>query len=265
MIIDTHCHLYDEAFDTDRAEAVERALQAGVGHILLPNIDRSTVKPMLDLCQRYPGTCYPMIGLHPTDLGTAWRDTLDWMEAQLPGPYIAIGEVGLDYYWSREQYEEQQEAFERQVGWAECHQLPLMIHCRKAHRELMDIMRRHPGTTGVFHCFSGSAEEARELLEFPGFMLGIGGVLTFKKCKLPAVLATEVPIERIVLETDSPYLAPTPHRGERNESALLPLVVDALATIYDMRPEDVTAATETNARRVFRRLDGALQPTFQQK
>lgn len=262
MIIDTHCHLYDEAFDADRDATVSRAREAGVGHILLPNINKESVEPMLALCNSYPGFCLPMMGLHPTDLGSDWREVLDWMETLLPGPYIAVGEVGLDYYWSREQYSEQIEAFERQIGWAERHSLPLMIHSRKAHRELVDTMRRHKDTTGVFHCFSGSAEEASELMQFEGFMFGIGGVLTFKKCKLPDVLAAEIPLERIVLETDSPYLAPTPHRGTRNESALLTLVVEHLATVYGVPTETVINATEANARRMFGRMNRVENPIF---
>lgn len=256
--IDTHTHLYTEEYDADRHEVVERARQAGAVALLLPNIDGQSIAPMHQMCEQYPDLCRPMMGLHPTELpegGAA--PLLDEMEQLLqdnPGRYVAVGEVGLDFYWDRSRADEQLSAFERQIGWAERYDLPLMIHSRFAHRELVNALLPHAERirSGVFHCFSGSAEEATELLKrFPQFMLGIGGVLTFKKCKLPDTLRECVPLSRIVLETDAPYLAPTPHRGTRNESAYIPLVIECLASIYGCTPEEVAQTTTHNAQTTF--------------
>ncbi len=261
MFIDTHSHLYDEQFDDDRAEVLQRAFAAGAGKIFLPNINAETIAPMLQLAGAYPGRLYPMLGLHPEDLGDTWRETLQQMETRLQEqdhPYIAIGEVGLDYYWDRSKYEEQQEAFAIQVEWAIKYGLPLMIHTRDAHREMVQVLReilnRHPDIatfSGVFHCFGGSAEEAEELLGFEDFMLGIGGVVTFKKSPLPAVLREAVPLERIVLETDAPYLAPVPHRGKRNETAYVTDVITKLAEIYERDAQEVARITTENALKTF--------------
>ena len=277
MFIDTHSHLYDEQFDDDRADVLQRAFAAGAGKIFLPNINAGTIQPMLQLAGAYPGRLYPMMGLHPEDLGDTWRETLQQMETRLQEqdhPYIAIGEVGLDYYWDCSTYEEQQEAFAIQVEWAIKYGLPLMIHTRDAHREMVQVLTdvrnrnrnisesrnieisesRHPDIatfSGVFHCFGGSAEEAAELLGFEGFMLGIGGVVTFKKSPLPAVLRETVPLERIVLETDAPYLAPVPHRGKRNETAYVTDVIAKLAEIYERDAQEVARITTENALKTF--------------
>ncbi len=269
--IDTHSHLYDPAFADDTDEVVQRAFAAGASKIFLPNINATTIQPMLELAGRYPGRLYPMLGLHPEDLGDTWQDVLPQMEQLLAAPdnpFIAIGEVGLDYYWDRSLYEEQQRAFAIQVQWALRYHLPLMIHTRSAHRELVDVLHTQirnyeetpvshssdntpTGLSGVFHCFGGTAAEAEELLRFPHFMLGIGGVVTFKKSKLPEVLSQCVPLQRIVLETDSPYLAPTPHRGKRNETALLPEVIRKLAEIYLCTEEQIMEITTQNALKTF--------------
>ena len=263
--IDTHSHLYDEAFASDIEDVIQRAFDVGASKIFLPNINAETLKPMLALARKYPGKLYPMLGLHPEDLGQTWRDVLPQMEALLQepdAPYIAVGEIGLDYYWDRSLYEEQQEAFAIQIEWALKYDLPLMIHTRDAHREMTDVLQSSIGkwqsrqssnrqTTGVFHCFGGSAEEAEELLRFEGFMLGIGGVVTFKKSKLPDILREVVPLERIVVETDSPYLAPTPHRGKRNETAFVVEVIRKLAEIYRLEEEEVAEITTRNALKTF--------------
>lgn len=258
-LIDTHAHLYGEEFAEDTDAVIERARQVGVDKIFLPNINAGTVEPMLRLCRRYPGYLYPMLGLHPTDLEPDYRQVLDNMERRLQDvhPYIAVGEVGLDYYWSRTYYTEQQEAFQRQVDWAVRYGLPLMIHSRSAHAELVDIMRTRcaaHGLRGVFHCFAGTPEEAEELLAFDGFMLGIGGVLTYKKSPLPETLSV-VPLTRVVLETDAPYLAPVPCRGKRNESAWVRHTAEALAVIYKVTPDEVASVTSANAVRVFGRAE----------
>ncbi len=271
MLIDTHSHLYDAAFDADRDAALERATVAGIGKIFLPNINATTVQPMQQLAGEHPGFLYPMLGLHPEDLGKDWREVLAQMEKLLQHadhPFIAIGEVGLDYYWDRSLYDEQQEAFALQIQWAFDYDLPLMIHSRSAHREMVSIIRQSQNgqslnghsvnrqasnvqLRGVFHCFGGTQEEAEELLSFDGFCLGIGGVLTYKKSHLPEVLRTTVPLSRIVLETDSPYLAPVPYRGKRNESAFLVEVVKRLADIYGVSIQEVTETTTKNALRTF--------------
>ena len=262
--IDTHCHLDGEEFAQDRDAVVQRAQEAGCKAIFLPAIDVASCHTVLDVCAQYPGYCYPMLGLHPEEVRADWRDQLaairKCLDMSLTSPnspltskLLAIGEVGLDYYWSREFEQEQLEAFEEQVRWAVELQLPLMIHCRKAQNEMVHIIKKYahdlPG--GVFHCFTGNEQEARQLLEFPQFMLGIGGVLTFKKSHLPETLAAAVPLDRIVLETDAPYMAPVPLRGQRNESAFIRHVITRLAEAYGVSEEEICRQTNANVQKVF--------------
>ena len=253
--IDTHTHLDGEEFDADRNLVIERAQEAGVSKVFVPAIDMKSVKTVLDTCQRYPGYAYPMIGLHPEEVRADWSSVLDEMHQMLkPGhPFIAIGEVGLDYYWSREFEHEQLQAFERQVEWSIETRLPLMIHCRKGQNEMVKLLNQYrdqlPG--GVFHCFTGNEKEAEELLQVNNFVLGIGGVLTFKKSHLPEVLPAVVPLDRIVIETDSPYMAPVPMRGKRNESAYVKYVLERLALAYGVDDSEVAEATNANAERIF--------------
>lgn len=258
--IDTHTHLDGEEFDQDRGEVMERARLAGAQALFLPAIDVPSSRRILQLCRQHPGFLHPMLGLHPEEVKADWQEQLgiisDLLHAALaedaPQP-IAIGEVGLDYYWSREFEKEQLEAFEAQVKWSVQTRLPLMIHCRKAQNEMVRLLRCYgsdlPG--GVFHCFTGNEIEAAELLQFKGFSLGIGGVLTFKKSHLPEVLAAVVPLDRIVLETDAPYMAPVPHRGQRNESAYIPLIIQRLAEAYGVSEEEVAQRTTRNATAIF--------------
>lgn len=251
---DTHCHLDGEEFAQDREQVIERAREAGVGKIFLPAIDLPTSRRILDLCRQYPDYLYPMVGLHPEEVRADWRDQLSMINSQLSiSECVAIGEVGLDFYWSREFEQEQQEAFEEQVRWSVETRLPLMIHCRKAQNELVAILRRYakdlPG--GVFHCFTGNEHEAAELLQFDGFVLGVGGVLTFKKSHLPEVLPAAVPLDRIVLETDAPYMAPVPMRGQRNEPAYTRYVLERMAEAYGVSQETLAAQTNANVARVF--------------
>lgn len=254
--IDTHTHLDGEEFDADRDAVVARAKAAGCSGMFVPAIDLRTVSTVLETCSRYPGFAYPMIGLHPEEVRHDWRDTLAKMRRSLTSdsPFIAVGEVGIDYYWSREFEKEQLDAFEEQVRWSVETRLPLMIHCRKGQNELVRILRRYgnnlPG--GVFHCFTGNVREAEELLSFDGFMLGIGGVLTFKSSHLSEVLSSVVPLSRIVLETDSPYMAPVPQRGKRNESAFIVHVIARLAECYGVSADDVSCQTTNNVGKVFR-------------
>jgi len=229
--IDTHTHLYAEEFDVDRAAVVERAVEAGAVKLLLPCIDEASIEPMLQMQRDYPDLCFAMMGLQPEELPDDPDALLDRMEQRLDTEdYIAVGEVGLDYYWDASRKEEQCRVFEREMHWAIDRRLPLVIHCRSAHNDLLRIMRPERGhlSGGIFHCFSGSPELAQELLRFPDFYLGIGGVVTFKNSKLGETLRTAVPLERLVVETDAPYLAPTPHRGQRNEPAYIPLVIARL-------------------------------------
>ena len=257
-LIDTHAHIYTPEFDADRDAMLARARAAGLSTILAPCIDAASVAPMLALADRYPDLVRPMLGLHPTELPDAPEATLEAMEQMLmrdKGRFAAVGEVGLDFYWDASRREEQIAAFQRQAEWAVRFRLPLMIHARSAHRELVNaLLPFEPDLVrgGVFHCFSGSAEEAAELLRrFPRFVLGIGGVLTFRKCRLPDVLAAVVPLDCIVLETDAPYLAPVPYRGRRNEPAYLVHVVDKLAEIYGLDAAEVARVTTATARRLF--------------
>lgn len=251
--IDTHTHLDGVEFDADRDEVVARAREAGVSRVFVPAIDLPSVHGVLAVCDRYPGYAYPMIGLHPEEVKADYREVLAEMKTLISDRFIAIGEVGLDYYWSREFEKEQLAAFEEQIGWAVERRLPLMIHCRKAQNEMVSLLRRYekelPG--GVFHCFTGNVREAAELLRFDRFGLGIGGVLTFKKSHLPEVLP-EIPLDRIVLETDSPYMAPVPMRGKRNESAYVRYVLEKMAECYAVSPEVIAEATNRNVERVFR-------------
>lgn len=267
-IVDTHTHLDGEEFDEDRSEVIMRAKEAGVGMVFLPAIDVKTSEAVLKLSHEYPGYAYPMVGLHPEEVKADWKEQLKKIEAILDehltavdglngikykSDYIAIGEIGLDFYWSREFEKEQLEAFEKQVEWACEKGLPLMIHCRKAQNEMLHILRKWkdklPG--GVFHCFTGNQQEAKELLEYDNFVLGIGGVSTFKSSHLREDLPAAVPLERIVLETDSPYMAPVPYRGKRNESAFVVQVMKTLATAYGVSEEEVAKVTNQNVERVF--------------
>lgn len=256
-MIDTHSHIDGPEFADDLDTVLSRAQAAGVERVFVPAINAEGLPHLLDVCRRHPGRLYPMVGLHPEEVRPDKIDvpaTLDTLERQLASSSaIAVGEVGLDFYWDDTYRAEQLAAFERQIEWAEHYDLPLMIHARKAHNELVELIRRHhpDRLRGVFHCFTGSAEMARQLLAFPHFMLGIGGVLTFKKSKLPQVLAAEVPLTRIVLETDAPYMAPVPHRGERNEPAFVALVASQLAEVYATTLSEVDRQTTANVSAVF--------------
>lgn len=278
-VIDTHTHFDAEEFDEDRAEAFARAKEAGVGKVFLPAIDVKTTHAVLALAKEYPDYAYPMIGLHPEEVKEDWKEQLAELrkileEHHMTGnvnpadesgnanpagdspqfsDFIAIGEVGLDYYWSREFEIEQLKAFEEQVKWSVETQFPLMIHCRKAQNEMVHLLRKYekelPG--GVFHCFTGNQKEAEELLSFDKFVLGVGGVSTFKTSHLREDLPAVVPLDRIVLETDSPYMAPVPYRGKRNESAFVVEVLKTLAKAYGVSEEEFARQTNLNAERVF--------------
>lgn len=262
-MIDTHSHIDGPEFSDDLSETIQRAKEAGVKCIFIPGICLKDTPRIFEICEQHEGYLYPMIGLHPENIiDEDFHHVLDEMEKMLHEKLnddtctvkpIAVGEVGIDLYWDATYKAEQIEAFERQISWAEKYDLPLMIHTRNAHKELMEIMEKHRESNlkGVFHCFSGTEDEAKELLSFPGFMLGIGGVCTFKKSTLPEVLKNCVPLDRIVLETDSPYLAPVPMRGKRNESAFLTYTADKLSHIYNVEKSVFMQQTEENVVKVF--------------
>lgn len=258
--IDTHCHIDGEEFDGDRDDVIARAVSAGVGKVFVPAIDMTSSERIVNLCRRHTGYLYPMVGLHPEEVREDWQEQLQAISQLLgtllkesPRQIFAIGEVGLDYYWSRDFAAEQLQAFEKQVQWSVQTRLPLMIHCRKAQNEMVALLKRYadelPG--GVFHCFTGNVIEAAELLQFDRFVLGIGGVLTFKKSHLPEVLSAVVPLDRIVIETDSPYMAPVPCRGQRNEPAFSAHVLSRLAAAYGVPEHIVAERTNAAVERVF--------------
>lgn len=251
--IDTHAHLDGEEFREDLPAVIARARAAGVGKILIPSINLDNVPAVLSLCKAYTGYCYPMVGLQPEEVDGNWESVLRQMKAYITPDVIGIGECGLDFYWSREYEQEQLEAFEEQVRWSVETRLPLMIHCRKAQNELLAILRKYadglPG--GVFHCFTGNQKEAEAFLQFPRFVLGVGGVSTFKSSHLREDLPAVVPLDRLVLETDCPYMAPVPHRGERNESAFVAHVLSTLAAAYQVSEEELARQTNENVARVF--------------
>lgn len=254
--IDTHAHIDGAEFDADRNEMIARAREAGAEAILVPAINLEGLPKLRKVVADHPGFAYAMIGLHPEEVSADWRHTLQDMrrtQAEHSSEFVAIGEVGLDFYWSREYEHEQLEAFEEQVRWAAETGLPLMIHCRKAQNEMVAIMKKYSSRLhgGVFHCFTGNAREAAELLAFEGFLIGIGGVLTFKKSHLPEVLP-QIPLNRVVTETDAPYMAPVPLRGQRNESCFIPHIITRIAEAYGLSEEEVSAATTDNARRLFK-------------
>lgn len=262
-MIDTHSHIDGEEFRDDLSEVIQRAKEAGVDAIFIPGICLKDTPRIFSLCKKYKDILFPMIGLHPENImDEDYNMVLNHMEhtlqdiyngnSDLPMP-IAIGEVGLDFYWDDTKKAEQEEVFERQINWATKYDLPLMIHSRNAQKELVEIMNHYKqdNLRGVFHCFTGTVEEAKELLAFEGFMLGIGGACTFKKSTLPEVLKESVPLNRIVLETDAPYLTPVPYRGKRNESAYLRFVIDKLADIYNVSNADVELKTTENVSKVF--------------
>lgn len=253
-LIDSHSHLFLEEFAEDLPQVMARAREAGVTHIFMPNIDSTTIESLLSVCAAYKEFCFPMIGLHPTSVNENYKKELDIVAGQLASSngYVAIGEIGLDLYWDKTFLREQLLAFEKQVEWALEYHLPIVIHTREAFDYIYKVLQpyKETGLTGIFHSFTGTSEEAAKLLDFPGFMIGINGVVTFKKSQLPEVLK-DVPLARIVLETDSPYLTPVPNRGKRNESARLKDTLIKVAEIYRESPEVVAEATSENALKVF--------------
>ena len=254
-MIDTHSHIFEPDFDDDLPEVIARAKETGVEKIFMPNIDETTVGPMLEVCRQYPDYCYPMLGFHPTSVDEGAYNKVKALKSRLVEghPYIAIGEVGLDLYWDKTYLKEQKEVLEEQIQWALEWDLPLVIHCRDAFPELFQVLRPYKDTplAGIFHSFTGTVEEAEELLGYSRFMVGVNGVVTFKKSTLPETLKL-IPLNRLVLETDSPYLAPVPFRGKRNESSYVKRVAVKLAELYEVGIGEVERQTTENALKVFK-------------
>ena len=264
-MIDSHCHVDEPAYEQDREEFLQRQKDGGIEAIVVPGVNMHSIDGIFDVCRRWRGFCYPVLGLHPQDVADDWQEQLDVIhkamlehvgaELDVSERIVAIGEIGLDYHYTCEFDTAQHEAFRTQLRWAMELDLPVIIHSRDATADCLDIVKsaisdQQSAIRGVVHCFSGSAEVAQEWLKM-GLYLGIGGVLTFKNSKLAENLK-DVPLERLLLETDGPYLAPTPHRGERNEPLLMQFVAMRLAEIYNCTPKEVIEVTSANSRKLFR-------------
>ena len=252
MLIDTHTHIYAAAFDEDREEAIKRAIAAGVLKLILPAIDSKTTAIMYEVKRNYPDHVFLMMGLHPTHVGLNVEEELAHVKKQLDAhSFVAVGEIGMDLYWDKTFQSQQQDAFARQIHWALEADLPIVIHCRDAFDPIFEVLEgvNDDRLRGVFHCFSGTNEDAQRALSL-NFYLGIGGVVTFKNGKIHQFLA-DFPIEKMLLETDSPYLAPTPHRGKRNESAYLPIVAKKMAELFGTTSAEVARITSKNAQKLF--------------
>lgn len=253
--IDTHTHLYSSQFNEDRDDVILKCFEKGVKKLLLPNIDLSSIEGMMKLVDKYPSNCHPMMGLHPCSVDENIENTLAQLEPYFfeNHNFIAVGEIGIDLYWDRSFINQQIFAFETQITWAKKYKLPIVIHARDSFDEIFEVLDRvnDDQLTGVFHCFTGNLEQANKILSYGGFKLGIGGVVTFKKSGLEGVLK-HIPLDHIILETDSPYLAPTPFRGKRNESSYIPLIAEKLSSIYGISEEEIGIITTQNALNLFK-------------
>jgi len=253
FLIDTHTHLYLDAFAEDREAMIQRALDAGVQRMLLPNIDERSIDGMHAMSERWPNHVFPMMGLHPCDVKEDYMQVLQRMKAHFTQrSYVAVGETGIDLYWDKTSLHNQIESFKIQIEWAKEYRLPIVIHARDSFDEITEVVdeMHDERLRGVFHCFTGTSDQAKKVMSYGSFMLGIGGVLTYPKANLGATLAT-VPLEFIVLETDSPFLTPVPFRGKRNESSYIPFVLRQLSTAMGIEEERLADITTSNALRMF--------------
>ena len=253
IFVDTHTHLYLEDFDADRDQVIADAMALGVDYFLFPNVDATTTEAMLALCSKYPLHCYPMMGLHPTSVNQDYEEQLQQTKRLLAtGKYIAVGEIGMDLYWDKTFVEEQKYVLTEQLRLAIALHLPVVIHSRNSFDEIMAVIQQTalPGLAGVFHCFSGTIEQAGQVIAL-GFKIGIGGVLTFKNSGLDKVVQ-HFGLEHLLLETDSPYLAPVPYRGKRNQSAYIPLIAQKMADIKNVPLQQVAEITTQNAKELFK-------------
>jgi TatD DNase family protein len=252
-LIDTHTHLYLDAFNDDREVMIRRALEAGVKQMLLPNIDLASIEGMHALCDAHPTVCYPMMGLHPCDVKDGFEEVLNIMREKFSERnYVAVGEIGIDLYWDKTTLPIQIRAFETQIKWAKELELPIVIHARDSFNEIFEVMDRlhDERLRGVFHCFTGNAEQAKKILGYGNFLMGIGGVLTYDKSGLAEVVK-DIPLDKLVLETDSPFLTPKPYRGKRNESAYVKFIADKLAEVKQTDLATIAFRTSENARSMF--------------
>lgn len=249
---DTHCHIYSTEFDPDRTAVLQRAFASGVERILMPNVDASSMDAMFKVEEEFPDRCLPMMGLHPCsvkgDVAEQLRLVEDWLEKR---KFVALGEMGTDLYWDKTFWDQQQEAFRIQAGWARKYRLPLVIHCRASMDQTLDMLEpmSHEHLTGVFHCFSGTVDQVKRVADL-GFYFGIGGIATFKNSGLEAILP-HIPSDRLVLETDSPYLAPVPYRGKRNEPDYIPVIAAKVSEVLGTTMEELKKTTTHNAHRLF--------------
>jgi len=252
-IIDSHCHLYLPEFQNDVDQVIGRAKEIGVEKFFLPNIDSSTTQQMLKLVEDYPEVCYAMMGLHPTSVKENFKEELEKVEIELKkDTYVAIGEIGIDLYWDKTFLKEQTEAFETQIKWAKEIKLPVVIHARNSFQEIFEVIDRlnDDSLKGIFHCFTGSFDDAKKIVDYGGFKMGIGGVVTFKNGGIDKFL-NEIPLHNFVLETDSPYLAPVPYRGKRNESAYLVEIISKMADIYSVSKGEIAEMTSKSSLEIF--------------
>ncbi len=253
MLTDTHTHLYLDEFDADRTELINKAVHSGITRFFLPNIDSKSIPALLSLEKTYPDNCFPMMGLHPCSVSNTYQEELKIAEHWLrKRKFAAVGEIGIDLYWDKTFFEQQEDAFQTQIKWAKELKLPVVIHTRNSFDEAFDIVLSHndSGLRGIFHCFSGTVEQARKIISLGGFKMGIGGVVTFKNSGLDNVVR-EIGLEHFVLETDSPYLAPAPHRGKRNEPQYLMLIAQKIAELKNIPLEQVAEVTTQNSKEVF--------------
>jgi len=251
--IDTHSHLFSEEFDSDRTEVVQRAISSGVKKLFLPNIDSTSISSMLELEKQFPENCFAMMGLHPGSVNEKYMEELkiaeEWLSKR---KFSAIGEIGMDYYWDKTFISQQKEAFSKQIDWAKKYNLPVVIHQRECFDDTFEIVmsKNEKSLRGIFHCFTGTIEQANRIISLEGFKMGIGGAVTYKKSELPEVLK-QIDLKHIVLETDSPYLTPVPHRGKRNESSYITFVAQKIAEIKGISIEEVAEVTTKNAIEIF--------------
>ena len=252
MIVNTHSHIYDEAFDADREEVFRRAVDAGVEMLLLPNTDETTVKPMMEFYSKHPDNVRVMMGLHPEETRNDYKEKLRIIEKYVNDSIVAIGEIGLDFYWDDTFRKEQMEVLAEQLHWAKDLGLPVSLHTRNAFPEMFKVLDHEQDgrLAGVMHCFNGTLDEAKTALSY-GFHLGLGGVITYKNCSVKEFLA-DIPTDRIVLETDDPYLPPVPYRGQRNEPAYIVKTSEKVADIYGVTAEDICRITNENAIKLFK-------------
>lgn len=258
--IDTHCHIYYEPFDEDRDTMINRAIENGVNHFFLPNVDSASIEGMYQLCKLYPNNCFAMMGLHPCEVKEHYLQELSWVEQYLFNhnssysfnKFYAVGEIGLDYYWDKSTIPQQKDAFIKQIQWAKQLNLPIAVHARDSLDDILQVIEQEQDgdLTGVLHCFTGNKEQAEKAISL-GFYLGIGGVVTYKNAGLDEVVA-DIDMKHLVLETDAPYLTPVPYRGKRNECAYIKIIAEKIASIKNISLEEVAQITTHNAYQLFK-------------